>query len=145
MYQRVASNEKMMMGMCMSYNLLKPEEVANMVAAQDDTDDAKQKSIKNLPDVVASPENPRSEDNQQRELVPVDYNFDVGDFLNGLSKNDLVVAATQVEAEFEKENGDMVTVKKTAVIKKSPRKNYPQCPVFANCKIANININIQQK
>lgn len=163
-YQRVAADEKLMMGMWLTYNLLHPDEAFALRAKNE----PQQQEIPPLPALPSSstsnlhnmqivpvnqPPNPVPNQPMQIEVGmdatpqpstpkdPPSPDFDLQALLQEFNtddqENQLVVAAQQVE--------DQYMVQRTAMVTKiaSPRRN--QVPSFANCKIGTININIYKQ
>ena len=158
-YQRVKDDEKMMMGMSLAFNLFKPQEVAEKSKTAEEGTVAVQENKTPLAD--------RTNDVNlgNAELVPVDGipNFDLQEILNGISEEEMVIAATQVEEAIAKSTStpststpstsnpsastaceteqEITTTRTTAIVKKSPMKKNTM-PFFHGCKIGAINIHI---
>ena len=165
-YQKVDENEKLMMGMCLNYSLLKPQEPIELLNAKENNN---KENLLSLPAPHHEPTpvtpslleiQPHAIDraiknivNLETALVPLgtppkvpeseDFNFDLSEIIKEFEgKNDddkaLVLAATQIE--------NQVTTMKTAVYKRgSPQQK--QFPTFTNCKFGNIgtlNIHIHK-
>ena len=159
MYQRVESNEKLMMGVSLQFSLINAKEVYAK------THEEQQKEIQNEPQPAAPPprhtptstivkEEQKSDNNEEKQQEDIDLsnvqlqqldpnaNFNLLDLINEVCEDEMVMAATQMEKEYEKEN-QIVRAKTTStVVVKSPKK-LPM-PVFSNCKIGNINIQIHK-
>ena len=72
-----------------------------------------------------------------------DFNFDLMEIINDVNDEDLLIAATQMEKQYETKQ----TSAKTALIKKKNQPEMQPAP-FANCKIGSIgtiNINIYKQ
>ena len=157
LYQRVKTNEKLMMGMSLAYSLYHANAVENSVVDANDFD---------VPAIEPPKENVQPEHpilpNVQKQIIPVetavvpyhqpqddttgiqeDFNFDIMDIINDVNEQEMVLAATQMEQQITE---DSSKTKTTSVIKKpaSPLKMSP----FTNCKIGSIgtiNINFYKQ
>ena len=158
MYQRVKSDEKMMMGMSLAYSLFNPVAVRNalenvpnfevelpqpqaMVSAQGkiNPENAKPTGSNLLPlENVIDPYIPPQESSNKEEL-----NFDLMEIISEVNDDELLLAASQMEADYDKK----VTTNKMAFIKKTTPPEMSASP-FAHCRIGSIgtiNINIYKK
>ena len=155
MYQRVKADEKMMMGMSLAYSLFNPVEVQKALA---DAPNFEIEEPRSAPPALAV-----NCENETHALHPTgtnllplesalqpyntnqnapddEYNFDLLDIINDVNDDQLMIAATQMEQDYDKK----VTSSTTAVIKKNQTSDNHPSP-FANCKIGSIgtiNINI---
>ena len=153
MYQRVKSDEKLMMGMSLAFNLLNPQEVyeklnngvnqaiapalpALVTPQQNKIAISNASSIKETPTKNDQMQIVQIPDNDNSEVTP---DFDLLDFINDASDQEIVMAATQMERQYEKEFTLATTTTKTSIMTKSPKKS---APMFNNCKIGSINIHI---
>ena len=143
MYQRVKGDEKLMMGMSLAYNLMNPQEVYEKL----------QIPIQPKPAIAPPQPSPQLQikvPNAQptasnMQMVPVadgnapaNSSFDLLDFINYASDDEILLAATQMEEQYTSEK--MTT---TTIVKKSPKKSIP-VPFFTGCKIGTINIHIHK-
>ena len=194
MYQRVKSDEKMMMGMSLAFNLFKPQEVKNALESTQQialpspqqsasTEVKKRKLLPKSPapatapcPVIAqntvrpapiqsasTPQQPATSGNPIQspqpyfDLLQAKYpdesdddnesNFDLIKFMNEVSDNDLMIAATQMEKEYETETATSVEKSKTTIMKKSqplPKSKGGENTNFNGCKIANIHFHIHK-
>lgn len=158
-YQRVAEDEKLMMGMWLTYNLLHPNEALALQTQnepnQQEITPAEQPALPPLPTDLANlqmvpvnPANPTMSREQPiaqagpSQQAPPSPDFDLQALLQEFNdddtiNNEVVVAAQQVEHQY--------SIQRTAMVKKiaSPRRN--QVPSFSNCKIGTVNINIYKQ
>ena len=148
MYQRVKADEKMMMGMSLAYNLMRPIEVQHHV---------------NQPEIAAPPpaKRPAVFQNQEalpqlavsdvdKQLQPYDpqqekADFDLLDFMSEAEDNEIMMAATQMERMYEEQTAMTTKTTTTTLMKRSPKKTNPlQGTTFAGCKIGAIHIHIHK-
>ena len=171
-YQKVASDEKMMMGMSLMYSLLCPEEVAKLVNPTAEIPPIGSAPV-NVPQPVIqqnalpAPEyicpiqpsaslvsnlpmdNPNEKQKTSTEIVP----FNATDTDQNI--NDMDFNLSEIINEFQEMEDDNELLiqasqqaeKSVMVTKKSSstaliKKTPPPIPTFGNCKIGNININI---
>ena len=165
-YQKVASDEKMMMGMSLTYSLLHPHDLTKVVNQQNVIEQtSRQLQIQEKNPILPLPALVLVERQQNtiQALVPFDplqnentttvatsnethddsnYNFNLDDILSEFQDfdEDLMIKATQ---EAENVNFMTKSSKTTSLIKRNT--NGPNMPAFSNCKIANININIYKQ
>ena len=170
MYQRVNSNEKLMMGMSLAFNLFRP---ALVQAQMNGFSKAQCKEIKKgkrkaLPSATTTtpplkpqkspiqlpqPEAPMTPQippkTSEMALVPVDNNpintpdFDILDFINDNDDEDILMAATQMERQLQNTTQVVTSTTSTTLIKKSPTKSSTM-PTFMGCKIENIHFHIHK-
>ena len=150
-YQRVKNDEKLMIGMSLAYNLFFSQEVYDKMHPAPKPP-AREIEPKNLLQITGNtnsttdlvPYNP----NKQPEVE--ENNFDILYFINDASNNEIVLAATQMEKQFEASKelsttaASTTTTTTTTLVKTSPKKQFP-VPIFTNCKIGTININIYKQ
>ena len=137
MYQWVQSDEKLMMGISLASNLFQTPVVQQPQITTAPLDlqlpapeyDVKPSTCKE----IAIPTNTNE--------PPQDISFDILDFINDANDEEIVLAATQMEKQYM--HNQLQETKQMSIIKKSPKKQ--QMPVFNNCKIGNININVYHK
>ena len=165
MYQRVKADEKMMMGMSLAYSLVNPIEVQSALqeipnfdvdepvpfplpamAVQDEKEETFRQAEGTDPTLqnflpVEKALQPYVKNKNQKES---DFNFDLMEIITEVNDEELMLAATQIETEYEKG----MTTSKTAVIKKSGNATEMAASPFANCRIGSIgtiNINIYKQ
>ena len=194
MYQRVKSDEKMMMGMSLAFNLFRPQEVTNALeSSQENAPQTtavviapkKRKILPKSPPEATAP-NPNvlcpGYSTNQAQIVyqpstsamsttspakpeiqsPQPYfdllqaqcsdseedtntNFDLMKLINEVSDDDLMIAATQMEKEYESTTAHEKS--KTTIMKKSQQIKAPRSQdntTFTGCKIANIHFHIHK-
>ena len=168
MYQRVNSNEKLMMGMSLAFNLFRPvlvqQQLEGFSKAQREEIKYGEKRAIATPETQRVPYTPPqpimnvtapiTEQNRQEDmaaLVPVEKNiefgdsdFDILDFINDNNDEEILLAATQMEKEYATATTTtVVTTTNTTVMKKSPKK-LPTMPTFTGCKIENIHFHFHK-
>ena len=162
-YQKVAANEKMIMGMSLTYSLMRPEEVLRLntnpqpmaiapITVSNENPlpmlalPAPSTSVVSTPDTAINANLPTP----QNAVVPVsdpsnDMNFNITELLKEFEEmddDDMLVQATQ-QAEMNVIQKTSTTTT-TSVIRRNTTAP-SQMPNFMNCKIANININIYKQ
>ena len=154
MYQCVKGDEKMMMGMSLAYNLFFPREVYDKINAVPvrDIHQVDVPAIQTpLQPVLLQQAAIAPPEMQVNAVVPVpskeqknqqEENFDLLDFINEASDEEILMAATQMEKQYQQPH-QISTTTTTTVVKKSPKKTMP-VPIFTNCKIGAINIHIHK-
>ena len=164
-YERVQEDEKMMMGMCLSFSLLQPEEaimLQNSIEVQPETQQRTPSPLLALPGPPQmSLQNEIPQENKlvqlETALAPItpnvqqdqDPNFDLMSLLaeveDEIPDEDLVLATTQCEQSMlTNDVTTPTTTTKTAVVKKSS--TYPN-PTFTGCtfgSVGTINIHIHK-
>ena len=174
MYQCVASNEKMLMGASLAFNLMRPNVVQQQI--QHMSNNRKKEIACGVPKVIATEtENAvilktpveqnitshpslAQNNNFQQALVPVmpeeepnasNIDFDILDFIADTDDNDILLAAIQMEKAMENENKSTTTSTKTVMKISTAQCNKTQSlPTFMNCKFGNtgaININVYKQ
>ena len=158
MYQRVKADEKMMMGMSLAYSLINPVEVQN---ALEDVPNFETEDPTPARQIIASADQDEkhAQDPFGKNLIPLetavqpyipqenmaegDMDFNLMEIINEVNDEDLMIAATQMEKEYE----NRVMSTKTAVVRRNQSSDVATNP-FSNCKIGSIgtiNINIYKK
>ena len=164
-YQKVANDEKMMMGMSLTYSLLHPHNIQRVVPKTPNAAIAPTNILPALPSVpvplqtaavatvssvdtskiAITPDEQKKSENASdlsSALLPTgpDSDFNLSEILTEFEQmnddNDLLIQATQ-----QAECNNMLQTSSTSLIRRNP----PQMPSFSNCKIGNININIYKQ
>ena len=164
MYQRVNANEKMMMGMSLAFNLFRPVLVQQQLQS---FTKQQREEIKHKERQLALPPPPPlqqiDQNSAERQLIPMPAqpvqqaiapitpqntemypsDFDILDFINESTDEEVVLAATQMEKEYASTTTTMVTATSTTLVKRSPKK-VPTFPTFSSCQIQNIHFHIHK-
>ena len=157
LYQRVKNDEKMMMGMSLAYSLINPSEVQialndakNFEVEQPRHEPPQENSMEIVQiDPVATGHNLAPLENAVQPYVDQqvkedDVNFDLMEIINEVNDEELMLAATQMETEYQTHK----STSKTAVIRKQAGPPEMAASPFAHCRIGSIgtiNINIYKQ
>ena len=156
-YQRVKNDEKLMMGMCLTYSLLKPEDALLLSKSVEENPEITPKknipalppattSMPPVPEIQHQPPIPLEDAIVPYQPRPENANFDLMSLIaevqnEEIPDEDLVLAATQYEESMPNDQQISLptsTSTKTALM----RKSYQPSP-FTNCSIGSIGtINI---
>ena len=167
LYQRVHEDEKMMMGLCLTYSLMNPHNARREIAEKSEPTPTPQLPMLPSTSYQQDPRLPQTNAIQEKELVPVNKaiaaytpnvstnpppalntsaNFDLMELLSEtideVNDQDLVMTATQCEQALIPNTKIMTNTSNTAVMKR----NNPQT-TFTNCtfgSIGTINIHIHK-
>ena len=70
--------------------------------------------------------------------------FDILDFINDNTDEEILLAATQMEKEYATASTVTSTSTTTTLVKEPPARNPIQMPTFSGCRIANVHIHINK-
>ena len=158
LYQRVKSDEKMMMGMSLAYSLFNAKEVSNALNELQDFENPNEiENKQELPAIEYGAQQVQAQNLlpmqsalqplnvQQNEDIEPAMDFDLLDIINDINENQMVLAASQMEEKLATTT-TLKTTKETTMFRSGV--NHENALPFMNCKICSIgtiNINIYKK